>query len=117
MSKVVLVTHGKLADGILSAAQLIVGEQSDVKTFGVELGCDLEKLKKGITDLLEEYSKENEEELEKEGFVYYYSHWEQYLYRPWTDVEKFDIYKKEDNGTTVYKALRRLSQVKSGGRV
>ena len=60
MSKVVLVTHGKLADGILSAAQLIVGEQSDVKTFGVELGCDLEKLKKGITDLLEEYSKENE---------------------------------------------------------
>lgn len=60
MSKVVLVTHGKLADGILSAAQLIVGEQSDVKTFGVELGCDLEKLKKGVTDLLEEYSKENE---------------------------------------------------------
>nr|WP_295645216.1 hypothetical protein [uncultured Holdemanella sp.] len=33
MSKVVLVTHGKLADGILSAAQLIVGEQSDVKTL------------------------------------------------------------------------------------
>ena len=60
MSKVVLVTHGKLAEGILSAAQLIVGEQSDVKTFGVELGCDLEKLKKGITDLLEEYSNENE---------------------------------------------------------
>ena len=57
MSKVVLVTHGKLAEGILSAAQLIVGEQSDVKTFGLELGCDLEKLKKGITDLLEEYSK------------------------------------------------------------
>lgn len=60
MSKVILVTHGKLAEGILSAAQLIVGDQTDVKTFGVELGCDLEKLKKGITDLLEEYSKENE---------------------------------------------------------
>ena len=60
MSKVILVTHGKLAEGILSAAQLIVGDQTDVKIFGVELGCDLEKLKKGITDLLEEYSKENE---------------------------------------------------------
>ena len=70
-----------------------------------------------ILEDFEEYSKENEEKLEKEGFVYYYSYWEQHLYRPWTDIEKFDIYKKENNGIIVYKALRRLSQVKSGGRV
>lgn len=60
MTKVIIVTHGSLADGLLSAAELIVGKQEDVKTFGVELGCDLEILKQSIRDVLEQWHKTKE---------------------------------------------------------
>ena len=44
MSKLMIVTHGNLSSALLATAELIVGRQKDVVTFGVDLGCSLEKL-------------------------------------------------------------------------
>lgn len=48
MSKLMIVTHGNLSSALLATAEMIVGRQEDVVTFGVDLGCSLEKLTEDI---------------------------------------------------------------------
>ena len=56
-----------------------------------------------------ESTKENEKRLYDEGFKYYMDCWEQYPYKDYIEVEKFQIFIKQDhrkNNETTYKALR-----------
>ncbi|CAJ1230448.1 PTS sugar transporter subunit IIA [Lactiplantibacillus xiangfangensis] len=52
MVGIVIATHGKLADGLLDAASLIIGEQENVFTIGLNHGDDIttfgEKLAEGV---------------------------------------------------------------------
>ncbi len=48
MIGVVIVTHGNLADALLSTAELVVGKQQRVKTVSFESGQDVGDLQKRI---------------------------------------------------------------------
>lgn len=47
-NKIIVVTHGNLGEAFLDTASLIVGVLNHVVTFGVDLGCDIDGLKKKI---------------------------------------------------------------------
>ena len=53
-TKLMIVTHGTLGKSLLETSSLIVGEQRNVETYGVDLGCDVEKLKNEIRQSLKE---------------------------------------------------------------
>lgn len=53
-TKLMIVTHGTLGKSLLETSSLIVGEQRNVETYGVDLGCDVEKLKSEIRQSLKE---------------------------------------------------------------
>lgn len=57
-----------------------------------------------------ENTKENEKRLYDEGLKYYMDCWEQYPYKDYIEVEKFQIFIKQDhrkNNETTYKSLRK----------
>lgn len=61
MKKIIIVTHGKLSEEFYNTSKLIVGVQPDVETYSVELGCNIELLKKDITTSLNESKLINQE--------------------------------------------------------
>lgn len=57
--KIILVSHGDFAKGLLASAQMIVGDQDNISAFGLYPTDNIEMLKKTIEDNIERYSGED----------------------------------------------------------
>ena len=42
MYKIIIFTHDVLSRGLLETSRIVMGEQPDIETYSVTLGCDLE---------------------------------------------------------------------------
>ena len=60
MSRVILVSHGELADTMLKTAELITGEKEHVLTFGLSLGDDVEVFRENVMKAIGEVLKNHE---------------------------------------------------------
>lgn len=60
MYRVILISHGELADAMLRTAELIVGEKSNVRTFGLNLGDDVEEFRRKVTDVISHISEKED---------------------------------------------------------
>ena len=47
MYKIIVFTHGSLAESLVRTSRLILGSQPDIETYCVEPGCNLEEMKNG----------------------------------------------------------------------
>lgn len=54
MIEIIVVSHGDYAKSMLESAQIIVGEQEHIRTFGLYLGESVDKLKEDISQAIEE---------------------------------------------------------------
>lgn len=61
MFKIIILTHGTLAEGFMNAAELITGKQDDVEIYSVLGNSNLDEIK---SDLLNSIKKCNDEEVE-----------------------------------------------------
>ncbi|MCI8376595.1 MAG: PTS fructose transporter subunit IIA [Lachnospiraceae bacterium] len=52
MYRVMLISHGELAEAMLRTAEMIVGKKSQVQTFGLDLGDDVEEFRRRVTDAI-----------------------------------------------------------------
>lgn len=57
MVGIVIVTHGKFATEILKSAELILGEQKDVITLGLEHGDSVEALSQDVNNAIQKLDK------------------------------------------------------------
>lgn len=57
MYQVILISHGKLAAGILDSARLILGEQGQGEIFELAFGDDIEAFRDNVTDAVEKALK------------------------------------------------------------
>lgn len=57
MIEIIIVSHGNYAGAMLESAQLIIGEQEHVCTFGLNLGDSVEQLREKISEAVERASK------------------------------------------------------------
>ena len=48
MYKIIVFTHGSLAESLVRTSRLILGSQPDIETYCVEPGCNLEEMKNGV---------------------------------------------------------------------
>lgn len=53
MYQVILISHGKLAAGMMDSARLILGEQERGETFELALGDDIEAFRDRVTEAVE----------------------------------------------------------------
>ncbi len=60
MYRVMLVSHGELANAMLKTAELIVGEKKGVITYGLNLGDDVETFRKKVTETIAEILKKDD---------------------------------------------------------
>lgn len=58
--EIIMVSHGDYAKAMLESAQLIVGEQEHISTFGLHLGEDVDQLRKEISEAIEKVEKNSE---------------------------------------------------------
>jgi len=60
MVEIIMVSHGDYAKSMLESAQMIVGEQDHVQTFGLYLGDSVDKLREGLVEAIEKVQKDGE---------------------------------------------------------
>lgn len=48
MFKIILFMHGNLGRELIRASSMVFGEQKELEAYGLELGCDVEGLRRGI---------------------------------------------------------------------
>ncbi len=60
MVQLIVVSHGSFSKALLESAQLIVGEQEGVQTFGFHLGDDIDELRSNIAEAIETAQKKGE---------------------------------------------------------
>lgn len=48
MYKIIVFTHGSLADSLVKTSGLILGSQPDIETYCVEPGCNLEEMRESV---------------------------------------------------------------------
>ena len=48
MYKIIVFTHGSLAECLVRTSRLILGNQPDIETYCVEPGCNLEAMRDGV---------------------------------------------------------------------
>ncbi len=58
--KVIVVSHGSYARGLVDTAQMIAGEQEDLEAFGLESEESVDTLKEKIRQSIEQASQEEE---------------------------------------------------------
>lgn len=58
---VLIITHGNFSRELLKSAELIMGEQKDVVTLGLNLGDDIESLRMDVEKIVVENQKANKE--------------------------------------------------------
>lgn len=56
MFEIMIITHGDLAKGFLSCAEMFTGKQDDIKTYGLHEGDSPEFLKEQIEKQLKEWN-------------------------------------------------------------
>lgn len=60
MVEIIMVSHGDYAKSMLESAQMIVGEQDHVQTFGLYLGDSVDKLREDLVEAIEKVQKDGE---------------------------------------------------------
>ncbi|AEE90478.1 PTS sugar transporter subunit IIA [Tepidanaerobacter acetatoxydans] len=60
MVEIIMVSHGDYAKSMLESAQMIVGEQDHVHTFGLHLGDDVDELREQLTEAIEKAQRNGE---------------------------------------------------------
>lgn len=63
MFKIILISHGSLASGLLSAAELISGKQENIITFSIKEDSNIEEIKNLVIDQLDQSNHQGEEVL------------------------------------------------------
>ena len=58
---VVIITHGNFGKELLESVEMIMGEQKDVVTRGLNLGDDVESLRADIEKIVDENQKSNKD--------------------------------------------------------
>ena len=60
MVQLILVTHGDFAKALLQSAEMIIGEQENVRTLGLHLGEDVNGLREEVREAIEEAGLEQD---------------------------------------------------------
>ena len=60
MVQLIVVSHGSFSKALLESAQLIVGEQKDIQTFGFDLGESIDELRDKLGQAIETAQKKGE---------------------------------------------------------
>lgn len=60
MIEIIMVSHGDYMKSMLESAQLIVGEQQNIRTFGLHLGESVEQLREEISEAIEKAREKGE---------------------------------------------------------
>ncbi|NLP21577.1 MAG: PTS sugar transporter subunit IIA [Erysipelotrichaceae bacterium] len=63
MFDIIVISHGSFSCSLLETAELIAGKQSNVKTLGVDLGCNLDEVKNELIAYLTESKNNNRDVL------------------------------------------------------
>lgn len=50
MYKIIVFTHGSLAESLVRTSRLVLGDQPDIETYCVEPGCNLEEMKRSVEE-------------------------------------------------------------------
>lgn len=58
LMKVIVVSHGSYARGLVDTAQMIAGEQEDLEAFGLEPEESVDTLREKIREILNRHQKE-----------------------------------------------------------
>jgi len=58
---ILIVAHGNFGKELLQSVQLIIGEQEDVVTLGLNLGDDVESLRADVQKIVDENQRTNKE--------------------------------------------------------
>ena len=70
MYKVIIFTHDVLSRGLLETSRIVMGEQPDIETYSVTLGCDLEELRACVKNSIEHSEREGQEVLVLTDLMY-----------------------------------------------
>lgn len=60
MVQLIVVSHGSFSKALVESAELIVGELTDIETFGFNLGDDIDALRNDIADAVTRAQKKGE---------------------------------------------------------
>lgn len=60
MIEIIIVSHGDYASAMLESAELIVGEQEHVYTFGLHLGESVDELREKISETIDKVQQNGE---------------------------------------------------------
>ena len=60
MVQLIVVSHGSFSKALVESAELIVGELTDIETFGFNLGDDFDALRNDIADAVTRAQKKGE---------------------------------------------------------
>lgn len=60
MVQLIVVSHGSFSKALVESAELIVGELTDIETFGFNLGDDIDALRNDIADAVIRAQKKGE---------------------------------------------------------
>lgn len=58
MVDLIVVTHGSLAQSLRETAQMLVGEQDHIRTFGLHLGDSVDELREQVAQAIEDAQHE-----------------------------------------------------------
>ena len=70
MYKIIIFTHDVLSRGLLETSRIVMGEQPDIETYSVTLGCDLEELRACVKNSIEHSEREGQEVLVLTDLMY-----------------------------------------------
>ncbi len=60
MVQLILVTHGDFAQALLGSAEMIIGEQENIRTLGLHLGEDVNELREKVREAIVEAGPEQD---------------------------------------------------------
>lgn len=70
MYKIIIFTHDVLSRGLLETSRIVMGEQPEMETYSVTLGCNLDKLREQVKGSVEESEKRGQEVLVLTDLMY-----------------------------------------------
>ena len=70
MYKIIVFTHGSLAESLVRTSRLILGSQPDIETYCVEPGCNLEEMKNGVEQSIRRSNDSGQEVLGLTDLMY-----------------------------------------------
>ena len=70
MYKIIVFTHGSLAESLVRTSRLILGNQPDIETYCVEPGCNLEEMRNGVEQSIRRSNDSGQEVLVLTDLMY-----------------------------------------------